>query len=433
MAKATKDKKNRPAQKPAAAPVRAFSPEAQEVRALLRRIPDGLKATLACLANKPQADRERVLAELVRGLGKEVLPLVRAAALGAHEDLAQSAVRTLPIFGTRAAADVLAEVHDAQPDSDRAALARQSAQAFRARGIQAAVPEPDEAQEPPHYALRETWVSAPDGVGSRSVVARLQDEYGVWHAILVLWNDQAGVKDGFMRPLSRQEWDERARRMDERGTSQVQCPPDFARWQVALARRINEESGLSLGTSLNEWDTYLGAPPADYQPPDPTVALTAATAEEQEHALAQSAVLIKLPDAARWFLEAADCAPWTRRWTDLQNRLRYRGDETEPEAIRSEITALVYEATEALIDERQREYYRGRLLDFARVMEWRRQEGPARQAAAAALALEHGTASTAIPFIVALVEWSLRATEVLMARGEDLERLRYRPLRRRHL
>lgn len=433
MAKATKDKKTRPAQKPAAAPVRAFSPEAQEVRALLRRIPDGLKATLTCLANKPQADRERVLGELVRGLGKEALPLVRAAALGAHEELAHSALRTLPIFGTRAAADVLAEVHDAHPDTVRATLARHSAKAFRARGIQAAVPEPDETPEPPHYSLRETWVSAPDGVGSRSVVARLQDQYGVWHAILVLWNDQAGIKDGFMRPLSRQEWDERARRMDERGTSQVQCPPDFARWQVALARRINEQSGLPLGTALADWDTYLGAPPDGYLPPDPTSALNAAPAEVQEQALAESAALIKLPDAARWFLEAADCAPWARRWTDLQNRLRYRGEETEPEAVREEITALVYEATNALMDDRQREFYRGRLLDFARVMEWRRQEGPARQAAAAAQALERGTPSTAIPFIVALVEWSLRATEVLMARGEDLERLRYRPLRRRHL
>jgi len=432
MAKATKDKKTRPAQKPAAAPVRAYSPEAQEVRALLRRIPDGLKATLACLANKPQADRERVLAELVRGLGKEALPLVRAAAMSAHEELAHSAIRTLPIFGTRAAADVLAEVHDAHPDTPRATLARHSAKAFRARGIQAAVPEPDEAAEPPHYALRETWVSAPDGVGSRSVVARLQDQYGVWHAILVLWNDQAGIKDGFMRPLSRQEWEERSRRMDERGTSQVQCPPDFARWQVATARQLNAESGLALGTALDEWDRQLGLPPEGYQPPDPAAKLAAAP-DVYEQALTAGAALIKLPDAARWFLEAADCEPWARRWMDLQNRLRYRGTEADPEVVRAELTTLVYDATTQLIDEKQRELYRGRLLDFARVLEWRRMEEPARQAAAAALALERGVACTAIPFLVALVEWSLRATEVLMTRGEDLERLRYRPLRRRHL
>lgn len=433
MAKATRDKKSRPAQKPTAAPVRTYSPEAQEVRALLRRIPDGLKATLACLANKAQADRERVLGELVRGLGKEALPLVRAAAMGAHEELAQSALRTLPIFGTRAAADVLAEVHDTHPDTPRALLARHSAKAFRARGIQAPVPEPDEVPEAPHFALRETWVSAPDGVGSRSVVARLQDEYGVWHAILVLWNDQAGVKDGFMRPLSRQEWEERSRRMDERGTSQVQCPPDFARWQVAEARRLNAQTGLALGTLLSDWDTHLGEPPEGYNPPDPTAALAAASPESYEQALAEGAALIKLPDAARWFLEAADCEPWARRWTDLQNRLRYRGTEADPEAVRAELTALVYEATSQLIDHRQRELYRGRLLDFTRVLEWRRMEEPARQAAAAALALERGTSSTAIPFLVALVEWSLRATEVLMTRGEDLERLRYRPLRRRHL
>src|SRR5579883_1439394 len=107
MAKGDKSKKA----KPAGVAPRTYTPEAQEVRALLRRIPDGLKATLTALAARPQSDRERVLTELTRGMGKELLPLLRAAALGAHEEVAGSAVRVLPLLGTRAAADVLAEVY----------------------------------------------------------------------------------------------------------------------------------------------------------------------------------------------------------------------------------------------------------------------------------------------------------------------------------
>ncbi|MCC2671238.1 MAG: hypothetical protein K0Q72_3709 [Armatimonadetes bacterium] len=437
MAKATKPKKAKPAVHPAASPARTYSAEAQEMRALLRRIPDGLKATLNALANKPQADRERVMVELVRGMSKEVLPLFRAAANSANDELARSAIRTLPVFACRAAADVLAEVHDAAPESPRAALAQQAAIGFRARGIQVPIPEPEDVAEPPRYSLRETWVSAPDGVGSRSVMARLQDQYGVWHAILVLWNDQAGVKDGFMRPLSRQEWDERTRRMEDRGTPQVQCPADFARWQVAEARQLNEVSGLAIGEHLKDWDLLLGPPSAGYAPPDPIAALAQGTAAEREEWLARSAAVMTLPDVTRWFLEAADCAPWARRWSALQNRLGARGahapTDAQKERIWEEVTELIYEATDTLMDSRQRELYQGRLLDLSRVLEWRKLETPARQAAAAAAALAEGKPAREIPFVVGLLEWSLRAAEVLMARGEDLERLRYRPLRRRQL
>src|SRR5690242_15952443 len=118
MAKTSKLKKSAPPGK--ALPQRAYSAEAQEMRALLRRIPDGLKATLQALAARPQADRERVLTELARGMGKDILPLVRTAALGGNEELAQSAVRILPVFGTRAAGDVLVEVHRAHGESERA-------------------------------------------------------------------------------------------------------------------------------------------------------------------------------------------------------------------------------------------------------------------------------------------------------------------------
>ena len=436
MAKETKSKKAKPAARPAAGPGRTYSAEAQEIRALLRRIPDGLKATLNALANKPQADRERVLAELARGMGKEVLPLFRSAASGVNDDLAQSAIRILPVFATRAAADVLAEVHDLAAGGPRAALAQQAALGFRARGIQVAVPEPEESVEPPRYALRETWVSAPDGVGSRSVMARLQDQYGVWHAILVLWNDQAGVKDGFMRPLSRQEWDERARRMEDRGTPQVQCPVEFARWHVDQARRLNEETGLAIGEHLKEWDAQLGPGAPEYQPPDPIAAVAQASEAEQAEWLASSVAVMSLPDVTRWFLEAADCATWVPRWTSLQDRLHQRHrvpSDAEKERLREQIADYVRDTAEGLLDERQRELYSGRLLDLSRVLEWRKMETPARQAAAAAAALAEGKPAREIPFVVGLVEWSLRATEVLIARGEDLERLRYRPLRRRQL
>lgn len=413
-------------------PARTLAPESQEVRALLRRIPDGLKATLACLAGKPVAERERIMTDLARVLGKEVLPLFRAAAQGTHEELAASAIRLLPVFGTRAAADILVEVHNADPESPRAALAREAGVAFRARGVQAAIPEPSAPEAPPKLTLRDTWVGAPERVGTRTVVARLQDEYGVWHAIIVLWNDQAGVKEGFMRPLSRHEWDERAQRMEDRGTPQVQCPPDYARWEIAQARRLNEETGLDLEENLADWDAYVGPPPADYQPPNPEVLLEGADDATRQEWLEEGRKLHRSTDASRWFLEAADCVEWTQRWTSFQNRFRYHsaGPGNEKKYLQ-EIRELLAAATDDLFNPRLRELYQSRLIDLARVLMWRRLEPQARWAAAAAVALRDGVAPSKIPVLTAIVETSLRTTELLIAQGEDLERLRYRPLRKR--
>jgi hypothetical protein len=432
MKKPDRGKKPGGPQRPEAREV-AFSPEAQELRALLRRVPDGFQATLKALAGKPVDARERVMSELARGMGKDALPLVKAAALGAGDDLARSAFRVLPIFGTRAAADVLVEAHKARGNGDFAVLAWQSALALQARGINIEIPEPDGVREQPGLVLRETHVSAPDGVGNRAVAARLQDQYGVWHAVLVLWNDQAGVKDGFMRPMSRQEWEERAERLVTRGTSQAGCPPDFARWHVAEARKLNEKTGLPLKDHLQKWDDLIGAPPDDYQPPDPTAPVREASAEERQRWVISGAELFQLGDVERWFLEMADCPEFARRWIDLQSKVRLRGPEDRAaEGLKS----LILEATDALLDENQKVLYVGRLLDLARVLAWRKSgaqwEAGARRAAAAALVLQEGEAPSSIPFCVELVQRTLRATGELLRRGEDLERYRYHPLKRHH-
>jgi hypothetical protein len=424
MSKPTKSKKGRvpAAARPAPAAV-PFSPEAQELRALLRRVPDGFQATLNALAGKAPEARERVLTELARGLGKEILPLVRAAALGKDGGLACSAVRVLPVFGTRAAADALVEAYEIDPEGDRGTLALQSGAALRARGITVSLPEPPhEEGNSLRLTLRETSVSAPDGVGSRSVVARLQDQYGVWHAILILCNDQAGVKDGFLRPMSRHEWTEHLQRVEERGTSQAVCPPDFARWQVEQARALNAQTGFPLGESLKDWDAHLGPPPEEYQPPPPPDPGDDLAAQAGE-----GATLFKQPDIARWFLETADCVPYARRWSDVATRIRYRG---ESDALRAEQQEILSSVLRDLVDETLRTRYQARLEDAARVYEWRGQAQPARRAAAVAALLAEGIPLDESPFFLELARRSLWATEALLLRGEDLERQRYKPLKR---
>ncbi|HEU4753926.1 MAG TPA: hypothetical protein VFU47_12530, partial [Armatimonadota bacterium] len=279
----------------------------------------------------------------------------------------------------------------------------------------------------PRFALREVSVSVPDGAGSRSVVARLQDQYGVWHAILVLCNDQAGVKDGFMRPMSRQEWTERLQRLETQGAAQAVVPTEFAQWQVAEARRLNDATGFPLGDSLKEWDALVGPPPPGYEPPDPIAPVLAASEEQRREWVEAGARLFKQSNIGRWFLEAADCAPFARRWSDLQVRLRHRGRTPE---LQQEEEKLLQETVETLLTEEWRGLFRGRLAHAARIFEWSGQEALARQAAAVVADLDAGTAPRDNPFFKELARRSLQVTETLILRGEDLERLRYKPMKR---
>jgi hypothetical protein len=82
------------------------------------------------------------------------------------------------------------------------------------------------------------------------------------------------------------------------------------------------------------------------------------------------------------------------------------------------------------VEEHQRSLFLGRLIDLARVCEWRQNVEGARLAAATAEALVRGEEPGSMPFFLALAERSLTATVEMQRRGEDLERTRYRPLRR---
>lgn len=413
---------------PAATHPAAYSPLAQEFRALLRRVPDGFQATLQAMAARDRADREAVMMELARGMGKEILPLMRAAALGAQEELALSALRTLPVFGTRAAGDILLEVYGRHPGGERADLARRGAEALAAHGVHVALPDAPAAADAPRMVLRETSVSPPDGVGSRSVVARLQDRYGVWHAIFVMWNDQAGVKDCFMRPMSRHEWTERIERFDaRRGWTRASCPPDYGRWQVAQARALNEQTGFPLVVDLDEWDRVIGPPPAGYTPPDPTLPVIQATDAQRSLWIDEGERLFEGGDVRTWFLEAADCVEWGRKWSDIHNRIRLRGDSDQ---LQDDTRTLVRAAAEALLGPPTVSLHRERLLDLARVREWQRAEQDARRAAAVVVALDAGRAVGEIPYFTGLVRRTLIATAAMLERGEDPERRRYNPMKR---
>ncbi|HEU4753925.1 MAG TPA: hypothetical protein VFU47_12525, partial [Armatimonadota bacterium] len=209
MARPHKQKKQnkpvaRPSRNPSPPPAAVNAPpELQAVLDTILRIaresPEGWGTVAGVLKEQDQIEPEVFLEFVARNMGREVLPLLRGAALDEDDTLATAALKALPLVGTRAAGDVLVEAYAAHPEGERAVLAWQGVQALQARGINVSVPEPDGVQRTvvPAFNVREVFASLPDGVGSRSVYARAQDRYGVWQTVAVVWNDRAGVKDGF--------------------------------------------------------------------------------------------------------------------------------------------------------------------------------------------------------------------------------------------
>lgn len=402
MAKPEKQKKGRAPVK-TVAPV-TYSTGAQEVRALLRRVPDGFQAALNSLAARAEPERDRVLTELVRGMGRDSLTLLRGAALSSHDELAHSAIRALPLLGTRAAGDVLTEVYQAHPETERGRRVQEAARSLQAVGIRVAVPEPDRTPAVPHYTLRSTHITSVDSVGSCSVVARLQDDYGVWHAVFVLCNDEEGILDGFIRPFSNHEWTERLERGDDRRAAPVECPREYACWMVAQRRALNTKSGKPLKEYLREWETLVGAAPEGYAPPALLPSFRELPEADQLGALNEAASLFKEREVETWFLDATSPEPWLRRWLEAQRRI---SNAKEQDAHADELYAVLQRAAEEWIPETDRVRWRERLEHLSRYYTWRGERAQARHAAAVTDALEKGTPYAEIPFFVELVQRTL--------------------------
>src|SRR5687767_3684577 len=252
-----RSKPNRPA-KPGnsggRSPGPTISPELRAAISGLRKVaaesPDGWSTIAEAAKEQEEFDPADLMACLAQAIGKEVLPLLRGAALDEDDEFAIGALRALPLLGSRAAAEALAEAWALHPDGERARLAWEGVQALQARGIQVSVPEPGGMAKPPaRLRIRELWETFPDGVGTRETVVRAQDHYGTWQALFACWNDRAGVKDTFLRPCSRREWEElRAEHIG--GLTLVPVTLEYAQWQIARARTINAESGFPLDDLL---------------------------------------------------------------------------------------------------------------------------------------------------------------------------------------
>lgn len=391
------------------------------IQEVVREDPGGW-STVAEVLRGPEIDAEVILDFMARNLGKESLPLLKGLALDDDDLLAESALKALPLLGSRAAGDALVEAYAAHPEGERARLAWQGVEALRGRGINVAVPEPGGVRVAvPQFQVREYWESVSDGVGTREMIARAQDRYGVWHSVVVIWNDRAGVKDGLMGPLSQKDWREMMQDHAREEIQVAQVPPDFARWQVGRVRLLNEKTGFPLEEKLQNWDAIVGPPAPDYEPPDPLADLRGRSPEELKHLQGHLGCLFHMPAFKTWAIEPADCKGWWEAWNEL--------DESKPEAEQvAEADALLAQVANHAISAETVALYRERMIDTSRKLRWLRHDHEADIAAAVALELENVEQPGDHTLFRYLAGNGLEMLGEILEAGDDPEKLRYDPM-----
>jgi hypothetical protein len=422
-----RSRSNRPGKPPRQAEAPPIPSEIQAatrgILQIARESPEGWGTVAQALREQGEFEPEVMLEFLARSIGKEVLPLLRGLALEDDDAMAEAALKALPLLGTRSAGEALVEAYAAHAVGARARLAWEGVQALQSRGINVSVPEPEQVRVPvPALQIRECWESFPDGVGSRETAVRAQDRYGVWHTILICWNDQAGVKDGFIHAMSRREWEEVRRLNEEQEILLVKVPDDFARWQISRAREINERTGFPLKDHLEAWDEAVGPAPGGYEPPDPRERIRTLPDEQLDRLRNDVPTLLELPAFASWAFEPADLRPWLDQW------LRLMGDTPAGAENFVEVNLLTMEAARSLATPPILARYRDRLLDCGRKFAWIGRETEADLAAALAEQIEGAADPGEVRFLGEMAFNGLEMLEEMLDEGEDPESLRYDPM-----
>ena len=427
-------KSGKPAKQNRPAPV-AVPAELQAIQDEIRRLVSedvGWTPFAEALKQQTEVEPEVMFEFIAKSFGKEGLPLLRGASQDEDEVFACAALKALPLLGSRAAGDTLAEAHAAYPDGERGRLAWQGVQALQARGIKVSVPEPEGVRpQTAGHQVREIRESFPDGVGSLETLVRMQDRYGVWYTLAVIWNDRAGVKDGFLTPISRPHWEQMRRTQQEQGVDLISVPEDYARWQVARARAINEVSGFPVEDHLEPWDSFFAAPAEGYSPPDPTAALRELSAEDQLALANDIEPLMAEGIFNTWAFEPADVRPFYEEYQPLAEQVYLADPDAEPDTeAYAKFREVLSKAARAVTTPQMDALFKERLLDVARKMEWAGRGDAARVPAAVALQLIETDDPGSTVFYQELVANGFELLEEILQDGEDPEELRYDPMER---
>lgn len=372
------------------------------------------------------------------GVGNSIEELRGAWGRDAGADAA--IVERLATDGSAAAAAYLVELENTAPSKGLRKEIRRALFRLEQRGI--AAPRQETHEEPVRIGGPEIegFLSASDGNGDQ-LLWLVRPSRGELLQLFAVINDPNGMRETELHPVTRKVM--RAAREDlltKHAIRIVEVDWRYCDARMSQAYRWAVDTGAHVhGDYLGLRNEMLSTPPADV--PHPLFSrLDAAAVAADTDALAMSAALCQQSELRTWFLPPDSLETYLEQMQQAQNSPVLLNDNQK----RERMEQIAERAVEEIFSGAARDSFYRRLLDLGYVLHATQRAESARQALAAALALEKSTRGGAgIPLCEALVRLSLgahlqaaaereqvRARESLIVTPQEIARAAQTPQRR---
>ena len=313
--------------------------------------------------------------------------------------------------GTRAeaAGHVLTALAASAPDRDQRKAARRALHRLRSTGVALATPIPVEPAPPasaPVEVLPPTraLVTPSDGIGSRLLFLLVERPLGGMTTFSLAINDVVGLKNALVEETTRRRFERRLREWNETNERlAVDVPVEYGLGLLAEALALNAETDFPLPRDFVLRRGLLGE-----LPPPPTDALIHQHVSRGQafllpNLLQESARLLEgEPELLGWGFSYDEVSKYGRDIRAAESSLLVTSEPREQRQAR-----IVGEAIDALLTPAMRRAYRRRLEETAYVFWETGRERSARQAVAAAFAIQDTGSLRSHPLLQAIVVRSI--------------------------
>ena len=379
------------------------------------------EALVAALTTMPEGETRKALEEFAAKHGALAPPLLEQLAVDAAELPAALAVEILGAISNGESASALSRIAAAAPHAGIRKAARRALHRLASKGVVPAIPEAaaSEARLPKATPVYKAIASPIDGAGNRGIWFAF-DRGGELDVVSLLLSDEQGVKDAFVRDFSVDRFDRESKKLlEDREFPWIEMPADYCGYLVEVAHRRNASTGTALPVQFLAWRDRISGETSFDQPIIYTVMSAAEVRWDPRH-LDSSGSLFDLDLFKGWILDRDELGEFVQQRLSVERSgLVLAGSSRE-----NRNRMIDDRAIQRLFTAERRALYKGRLEEMSYLLWKLGRVEAARQALAAALALEPADRSlSGNPFVVALVEWSLEVVTE-MARGEKTRSIR---------
>jgi hypothetical protein len=383
----------------------------QQVRAAALGEEGGAGAAAGALRGLPAGEARRILDSVASDLGAQAVELLRELALRPEGELAVHAAEALGSIRDASAAGALQRVSAESRDRAVTKAARRALHRLASRGFHPPASEPKgtvSERRPERRTDRApvfgSYASFIDGAGHRAIWLALEGGGGL-DLLTLLTGESEGILDAHVYETDRAAFRREVERVTRDDTFPwTEIPADYSRHLLEEAHALNAAKRRALPLDYLAWRERIGRPEERYDQPLVYRVINAAEVRWDPRHLDSSATLLELRPFMSWVLDEEELAEAIReRTVASRSGLVLAGANEE-----ARDRLVVEGAIQRVFDPARRSLLKRRLEEAAYML-WRLDRGyQARQALAAALALEPPDRSLSDhPFVRGLVRLSL--------------------------